>query len=87
MSSKSPRSKLLKLNPSKGELPPLQLKRKNNEQEKEIISMIKKNLLYDKPKKAEISLKSKLAQSTDLKLNGGAVKALNPYENDPKTLD
>lgn len=58
MSSKSPRTKMLKMQASKGELPPLQLKRKNNDQEKEIIGLIKKNLLIDKTK-----LKSQLAQS------------------------
>ena len=48
LSSKSPRTKTLKVDPSTGELPPLQIKKKYNDQEKEILGLIRKNLLTDK---------------------------------------
>ena len=63
-----------------GELPPIQQKRKNNDEENEIIGLIKKNSLFDKAK-----IKTQLAQSVSTKkdLTSGPVKVKNPYEDLP----
>lgn len=82
MSSKSPRTQLLKMQASKGELPPIQLKRKNNEEENEIIGLIKKNLLFDKSK-MKTQLQQSLSEKKDIMV--GPIKPKNPYEDLPGT--